>query len=107
MNRNGQSMISTDSHALKVTNIGGVELDGDAAKSQYNYLYYINMDNVHLKTYLKEEVRRGNERRFGQKRFEIRMVLLGFSVLGGKFNSGSNGDEVDPAKTADFVSGEE
>lgn len=67
--------------ALRIVHAGSTGEDGESTNGHDIYDFYINVDNVHLKRYLKYEMRHNKDERIIQTRFEIGMVLIGLALL--------------------------
>jgi len=67
--------------AMKIVHIDTISNSNDNLANRDIYQYYINMDNIYLKTYIKSELSKGRDERFAQTRYEIALVLITLAVL--------------------------
>ncbi len=66
--------------AVRIKHAGSTG-EGEEANGKDVYDFFINVDNLHLKRFLKYEVKAGEEDRVARTRFEIGMVLVGLSII--------------------------
>lgn len=67
--------------AMKIVHIDTIKDSGNNIACRDIYQYYINMDNLYLKTYIKNELSKGRDERFAQTRFEVALVLITLAIL--------------------------
>lgn len=87
--------------ALRIKNAGLVS-DSEAGDQKDVYDFFINVDNIHLKRFLKYELKAGEDDRVAQTRFEIGMILVGLAIIhknarerkNGSANSGDERPEI-------------
>ena len=72
----------------------------DEAGMDSSYDYFINMDNIHLKTHLK--VTRENLE-IVKSRWQVSMVLIGMALLNGPGQEPENDDAPSPGETVSKV----
>lgn len=68
----------TKTTALRIKNAGVSEVNGNAGKDGNVYDFFVNMDNVYLKTEVKPDKK---DIRITKMRFKYGLVLLGLAVL--------------------------
>jgi preprotein translocase subunit Sec61beta len=68
----------TKTTALRIKNAGPAEINGDVGKEGNVYDFFVNMDNVYLKTEVKPDKK---DIRITKMRFKYGLVLLGLAVL--------------------------
>ena len=66
--------------ALRIKNAGLVS-DSEAGEQKDVYDFFINVDNLHLKRFLKYELKTGEDQRVTRTRFEVGMILVGLAII--------------------------
>jgi len=70
----------TNRTALRIVH-DRVQLDENGGEPQDTYLFYVNMDNLHLNRYLKYDTKTGDSHSAIRQRFVVGMVLIGMALL--------------------------
>jgi hypothetical protein len=71
-----------DQHtALRIRHAGNSGESGGTGDEKDIYDFYINADNVHLKRYLKQELRSDQDEKVAQTRFELGLMLTGLALI--------------------------
>lgn len=82
--------------ALKIVNTGEKADRNDGKLSNYIYDFFVNMDNIHLKRYLKIELKKDEDERIPQQRFKTGLVLFGLALIN------AQGDKIEADKDNDL-----
>lgn len=67
--------------ALRIKHAGSDQENSGGDSENEIYDFFVNMDNVHLKRYLKHELGDGQDEAVTRTRFEVGLVLVGLAII--------------------------
>jgi hypothetical protein len=91
------------STALRIKHAGTANGDADSNGGKDIYDFFVNIDNVHLKRYLKYELKSGQHEHVVQTRFEVGLMLIGLALIhrAAQQRNGRSTDNAEEGEIAD------